>query len=311
MGVVALELDEGGLADEVAPKEHAVANLMLIQMGSEVGTGEGGTWFDGDFEAEPRTIGAAAGGVPREIGIRTAGGVRGGGGPGGGVGGEGEIDVCFKAVEAATEGFPIFLAGLDEVAEAAELDAADGCLWVEGLEVVAEVAVDVFVVVALGEFAELPLEALAAGVVFSGRAPAVSAPVAEGLGVGFEAGAADDIDSAAFAHGEVVGRVVTLGGDVAESTGVGGELTVADVGVGLRPLAFGVFFGEFEEMVESQALGLEDGKSVSAAEGVAVVLNEPEVVFLAESEDGGEVKGVTKGVGHHHGFGFTGDEGCV
>ncbi len=130
VGVVAPELDEGGLADEVASKEHAVAYFMLVEVGGQLGAGEGGTGFDSDFEAEPRTIGAAAGGVPSEIGIRTAGGVRAGGGPGGGVGGEGEVDVFLKAVEAATQGFPVFLAGLDEVAEAAELNAADGGLGV-------------------------------------------------------------------------------------------------------------------------------------------------------------------------------------
>ena len=41
--------------------------------------------------------------------------------------------------------------------------------------------VNVFVVVSEGEIAELPLETLAAGVVFAGIAPAVASPVAEGL----------------------------------------------------------------------------------------------------------------------------------
>src|SRR4029079_5293144 len=45
----------------------------------------------------------------------------------------------------------------------------------------AEVAVDVLVIVAGRQAPELPLEALAAGVVLAGRAPAVSAPVAERL----------------------------------------------------------------------------------------------------------------------------------
>jgi len=144
------------------------------------------------------------------------------GDPSRGVGGEREIDVIFQAVEATAEGFPIFLAGLDEVREAPELDAADGGLRVQGLQVVAEVAVDVFVVVTLRQFAELPLESFAAGIVLAGGAPAVAAPVSEGFGVAFEGRAADDIDGSAFAHGEVMGRVVGLGGEVSESAGVGG-----------------------------------------------------------------------------------------
>ncbi len=76
-------------------------------------------------------------------------------------------------------------------------------------------------VVAFGEFTELPLEALAASVVFPGRAPAVAAPIAKGLGIRLERRAADDVDGSAFAHGEVMGRVEGLGGDVAEGTGGG------------------------------------------------------------------------------------------
>jgi len=48
---------------------------------------------------------------------------------------------------------------------------ADGGLHVRELEVVANVRIDVLVVVSAGELAELPLEALAAGVVFAGSAP--------------------------------------------------------------------------------------------------------------------------------------------
>jgi len=139
------------------------------------------------------------------------------------VGGEGEVDDFFQAVEAPAEPFPVALAGLDEVREAAELDSADGSLGVERLHVEAEVAVDVLVVVAFRQFAELPLEALAAGIVLAGSAPAVAAPVAEALGVGLERGAADDVDRAALTHGQVVRRVEGLGGKVAEGAGGSGE----------------------------------------------------------------------------------------
>ncbi len=58
---------------------------------------------------------------------------------------------------------------------------ADGGLEIGDLEVVADVRVDVLVVVAEGKVAVLPLEALAAGVVLAGIAPAVASPVAEGF----------------------------------------------------------------------------------------------------------------------------------
>ena len=59
-------------------------------------------------------------------------------------------------------------------------DAQRG-LHVGGLEVVADVRIGVLVVVAAGQVAQLPVESLAAGIVVAGIAPAVAAPVAEGI----------------------------------------------------------------------------------------------------------------------------------
>ena len=69
VGVVAFELDEGGLADEVASEEHAVANFVGIEVADDFGAGEGGGFLDGDFEAEPGAVRAAAAFIPKERGI--------------------------------------------------------------------------------------------------------------------------------------------------------------------------------------------------------------------------------------------------
>ena len=58
--------------------------------------------------------------------------------------------------------------------------AADGGLHVGDLEVIAKVAVDGLVVGALGQLAELAVKAVAAEVILTGGADAVTAPVAEG-----------------------------------------------------------------------------------------------------------------------------------
>ena len=71
------------------------------------------------------------------------------------------------------------LARRDETVEPVQLRQRAGGLHVGDLEVVAEVGVGVLVVVAVGQVAQLPAEALAAGVVLAGRAVAVAAPVAE------------------------------------------------------------------------------------------------------------------------------------
>ena len=101
------------------------------------------------------------------------------------MGGQAEFEDIFQVSKAHAEDFPVPFTGFDEDGEFFELLTADGGLWVERLEVVAEVTVNVFVIVALWQFAELPAEAFAAGVVFARGAPAVAAPVAEALGVSF------------------------------------------------------------------------------------------------------------------------------
>src|SRR5207244_13290336 len=64
-----------------------------------------------------------------------------------------------------------------EVGHLLELGQPDGGLHVGDLQVVAEIGVDVLVIVAGGQVAELPLEALPARVRLPVGAPAVSSPV--------------------------------------------------------------------------------------------------------------------------------------
>ena len=120
-------------------------------------------------------------------------GALGWGEPSGGVGGEVEGEAILEVGETFAEVLPIAPAGLDERGEALHLLPSDGGLDVEGLEVVAEVGVDVLVIVAFGQLAELPGEALTAGIVDPARAPAVAAPVAEAFHIGLEALAAHDV----------------------------------------------------------------------------------------------------------------------
>ena len=66
-----------------------------------------------------------------------------------GVGGQAEFEDIFQVSKARAEDFPVPFAGFDEGGEFFELLPAYGGLGVERLEVVAEVAINVFVVVAL------------------------------------------------------------------------------------------------------------------------------------------------------------------
>ena len=68
LGTVFAHLHENGLPEEIAPKEHAVADLFFIQVERQCSMTERSGGLDADHEAEPRAVGAAGGGVPGEIG---------------------------------------------------------------------------------------------------------------------------------------------------------------------------------------------------------------------------------------------------
>ena len=68
LGAVFAHLHEDGLSEEIAAKEHTVANLFFIQVESQGAMGEGRGRLDSNHETKPRAVGAATGGVPREVG---------------------------------------------------------------------------------------------------------------------------------------------------------------------------------------------------------------------------------------------------
>ena len=59
--IITTQLDEDGLANEVAAEQHPVADLPLVEFLREFGAGEGGILPDGDLEAEPRAVRATSG----------------------------------------------------------------------------------------------------------------------------------------------------------------------------------------------------------------------------------------------------------
>ena len=217
-GDPALDTLEGGVTQEVATEEVARLHPVGLQEPGELVPPEPRVLAHRDDEAEPRRVGVLWSVRQQEPVLERT-----------------------QGFEQASVVGPPRGAELDE---AAQLCAADRRLHVRRLEVVADVAVDVLVVVAVGQGPELLREALAAGVVLAAGAVAVPAPVTHGPGDARQLLVVGD-DHAALAHGDVVRRVEGRGRDV------------PNVPVG-RP-------------------------RYSRAESVAVVLDEPQVVFLARA----------------------------
>ena len=154
--------------------------------------------------------------------------------------------------------------GGDEVGQPVELGEADRRLHVGRLQVVPDVRVDVLVVGAVRERAVLAREAQAARVLGAGPAPAVPAPVAERF---------DELPK----HGPLHEH----GAALAERDLVGGV-----------------------ERERRQVAECADGTAVPVrSERVAAVLDQPQVVPLAERRDGVEVERVAERVGDHDGAG--------
>ena len=77
--------------------------------------------------------------------------------------------------------------------------------------------IGVLVVVSAGQGTKLPLEAFAARIVFPGLAPAIAAPIAERLDQQLQVRLIRQ-HRPAFAEGDVMRRVETDGGNIAECT---------------------------------------------------------------------------------------------
>ena len=210
MWTIFAQLDKCRLTQQVPPKQHPVANQVAVQLLGQLRAAESRSRLHSNLEAEPGTIRAAAAGIPAEAILRI---------PGDGMGWQGEFEHILMGRQAPSEGLPVLLASLNKLRQPAQLHPADRCLGIEGLEVEAQVAVGVFVVIALGQLSKLPIKALVAGVVDAAWAPAVAAPVAEAFGDHLELLIAHDVHRAALAHGEMMGWVEALGADVTPGAG--------------------------------------------------------------------------------------------
>src|SRR5687767_8655805 len=96
-------------------------------------------------------------------------------------------------------------APLDESREFLQLGDADGGLHIGRLQVVADVRVDVLVIVPVRQMTKLPVESLAAGVFFSGFTPAIASPVTERFDDGLQLRRVRE-NAPALAHRDMVRR---------------------------------------------------------------------------------------------------------
>src|SRR5580658_1102706 len=97
-------------------------------------------------------------------------------------GGFGQNENVVKIAEGSLQLGEVLASLGDEARQLLELRDSDGGLHVGRFEVVADVAIDVFVVVSGGQIAKFPFEAPTAGIGFPRIAPAVAAPVAKRVG---------------------------------------------------------------------------------------------------------------------------------
>ena len=154
----------------------------------------------------------------------------------------------------------------DEGGQLLELCAADRRLHIRDLEVVAEVRVDVLVIVALRQFAVLSVETVAAEAILARRADAVAPPVAQRTQDAEEQSVLR-IDGAALAHCHVVRWVEARRADVADRS-----------------------------RIALPAVNL-----IARAERVAIVLNEPKPMLFAKCLDRPKVERVAERVREHDG----------
>ena len=129
--------------------------------------------------------------------------------------------------------------------------------------------IDVFVIVARGQFAELPVETMLAGIVGSSGTPAVASPVAERVYYFVQQGIVR-IDGAAFAHGYVMRRIKRRSAEMSHRT---------------RFLPLSIV-------------------KILRTERVAIVFYQPKSVRVAKKLHRLQIEGISQRMSDHYGFRF-------
>jgi len=144
-------------------------------------------------------------------------------------------------------------------------------LHIGNFQIVAEMRIDILMIITKREFTKLLAEAVAAGVVLARGAPAVAPPVAVRFNQALKQRIIG-VDGPSFSHGHVMGRIKTGGADMADSASI---------------FPYAVLL-------------------ITGAKCIAVVLYQPEVALITKGFDHGQVKGIAQCVGHHYRSGFAG-----
>ena len=233
------------MLDEVAGKEHTGLHAVVLDIADHRLTVH--ALLTGHKEAEPARV---------RIRLRLR---------------QDQLRSCSALDEERLQQLEVVLPACDEARELFELCDADRRLHIGSLQIIAEMAVDILVVIALRKLAILSVEAVVAGIIVSRCAPAVTAPVTDRAHDAVKLRVVR-IAGAALAHRHVVWRVEAGGTDVADRAGLAG-LAVDRIG---------------------------------RAERITVVLHEPELVPVAEILHRLQIKRIAEGMCDHHGLRLLG-----
>ena len=159
--------------------------------------------------------------------------------------------------------------GFDNGVQFLKLGTADGGLHIGHFQVIPEMGINIFMVVTYRKVAKLFAETIFARVVNAPDTPAVTAPVTERVHQ-FVQQRIIGIDSTALTHRHVVRRIETARADMANRT---------------RFL-------------------FHTADCISRAKGIAIILYQPEVMFITEIFDSLQIKRVTQRVSNHYRFSF-------
>ena len=103
-----------------------------------------------------------------------------------------------------------------------------------------------------------------------------------------------------------MGGIEGLSAEITKGAGGGGQEWRGGIGIINVDERMVSLLSDLQKVIETEGLSFGDRQRVSATEGVAVVFDQPEVVFFAEGNHRAKIEGIAEGVRHHDGFGFPG-----
>ena len=172
-------------------------------------------------------------------------------------------------LQRCTQAIPVVATALNKSREFLKLFTTNSCLHISHFQIITEVAINIFVVVALGQLTKLTIKAVTAEVILTGGTNAITAPIAEGKDQSIQLRVIG-VNASSLTHRHVMRRVKARSTNIAPSASKSG-FTI---------------------------------NGILGAQSVTVIFHQPQIMLITERFHRRQIKRIAQRMGDHDSLRF-------